>query len=300
MRLLVTGASGFVGHALCKTLIQHGHSIVALTRRSSAFSASPGQEEWIGWDDAAWQKRLSDIDGVVHLAGESIVSHRWTSAQKNLLYESRILTTRRLVQAIAASPQRPKVMINASAVGYYGPHGNEELTEQAPAGGGFLANLCRNWEAEAQKAQAFGVRVIRLRIGLVLAAGGGVLQKMVPPFRFFLGGPLGHGRQWISWIQRDDLIGMVEWFLTQNHESCAVNATSPNPVTMRQFCQHIGRKLHRPSSFPVPAVVLRLLLGEMSDMLLTGQRVIPQVAKQRGYRFIYPTIDAALEACELR
>jgi uncharacterized protein (TIGR01777 family) len=197
---------------------------------------------------------------------------------------------------MAAADKKPPVLISASATGYYGPRGDEPLTETAAPGGDFLAQVCQAWEAQAQQAEALSVRVVRLRIGVVLASGGGVLGKMVPPFRWWVGGPLGSGRQWTSWIHRDDVMGLVEWGLT--HETCsgAINATAPNPVTMRELCRALGRALHRPSWAPVPAPVLRLMLGEMSQMLLTGQRVIPDAARRSGYSFRYSDIDSALAA----
>ena len=189
------------------------------------------------------------------------------------------------------------MFVSASAVGYYGPRGDEELAEAHASGSGFLAETCQAWEAEAQRAEAVGVRVVRLRIGLVLGPGGGALAKMAPPFRAFLGGPIGDGRQWVSWIHRDDVIGLVGWALTRAGLSGAVNATAPEPVRMAALCRELGRAVRRPSWLPAPAGVLRLLLGEMADLLLSGQRVIPRAALQGGYAFRFPGLVEALEAC---
>ena len=294
MKLLVTGGTGFIGSTLCQTLAQRGHGLLMVSR-----SPQPprSNRRAVSWDDLERRDMLTALDGVVHLAGESIAAKPWTPAQKALIRDSRIQTTRRLVRALAALVKKPSVFVSASAVGYYGPRGEEPLTEADPPGTGFLAEVSQAWEGEARQAEAFGIRVVRLRLGVVLAPGGGALAKMVPPFRAFLGGPLGSGRQWMSWIHRDDVIGLIEWSLT--HPDCvgAVNATAPGPVTMREFCRALGRALRRPSWAPVPAPVLRLLLGEMAEMLLTGQRVMPQVAQRSGYAFRYPDLSAALTAC---
>ena len=296
MRLLITGGTGFIGTPLCRTLTQHGHELLVLTRQPHT---RPPQERvlFLSWQTDEWQRAMAQVDGVINLAGGSLATKRWNPQQKRAIQESRTKTTQALINAIEAHQKRPTVLVNASAIGYYGPRGDEELTEVDPPGNGFLADTCLAWEAEAQRAQRLGVRVVRLRIGLVLAAGGGALAKMVPPFRFFLGGPLGSGRQWISWVHREDVIGLIEWALAHPELSGVVNATAPNPVTMREFCRELGRALRRPSWVVVPAVALRLLLGEMADLLLTGQRVIPRIALRSGYRFMYPELKPALQAC---
>lgn len=296
MRLLVTGGTGFLGRALCARLRESGHDLVGLTRTPSCAPAAAGIA-WRGWD-SGWEQEAASFDGVVNLAGESIAGARWTEGRKRALRGSRIDTTRRLVQAMsAAGPRRPGVLINASAIGYYGPRGDDLLDETAPPGAGFLAEMCRAWEDEAKRARSLGMRVVCLRIGLVLGPGGGVLAKMAPPFACFLGGPLGDGRQWVSWVHRDDLIGLIEWALGTDAAAGPVNATAPEPVTMRQFCAAVGRALRRPSWLPAPAAALRALLGEMADMLLTGQRVLPHVALGHGFSFRYPRLEEALAAC---
>lgn len=293
MKLLVTGGTGFIGSTLCRTLAQHGHELLIVSRASADGLSSVGtQAQLIGWD--ALEQHVDGVDGVVHLAGEPIAAKRWSAAQKALIRDSRVGTTRRVVQALANARTRPAVLVSASAIGYYGPHGDEPLNESAPPGIGFLAETCREWEAEAQQADALGLRVVRLRLGVVLGPGGGALAKMAPPFRAFMGGPLGSGAQWMSWVHRDDVMGLIEWALTHTECRGAVNATSPNPATMREFCRTLGRVLRRPSWAPVPAPVLRLLLGEMAEMLLTGQRAAPDAALHSGYVFRYPELSEAL------
>ena len=309
VKLLISGGTGFIGTPLCRTLAQHGHTLLVLTRRPACPRRSASQSEasgaqsppeggrFVSWESDEWRRALPQVDGVINLAGESIAEGRWTPAKKQRIRASRLETTRRLVGALAASAKKPAVFVNASAIGYYGPRGDEALTEHEPAGEGFLAEVCQAWEAEAQQAEGLGVRVARLRIGLVLGMGGGALAKMVPPFRFFLGGPLGSGRQWVSWIHRQDLIELMEWVLTHPEVSGAINATAPQPVTMRELCATLGRVMHRPSWLPVPAAALRLLMGEVADLLLTGQRVLPAAAQSSGFTFRFPELTPALEAC---
>lgn len=308
----MTGGTGFIGRALIPRLRAHGHELTLLSRRPNQAAPSPRLSDAgaasgsataghppavVGWD-SGWERELVSFDGIINLAGEPIAGGRWTAARKQAIRDSRIGTTRRLVQALAAAaPPRPSVLVNASAIGYYGPRGDEPLDESAPPGTGFLAETCRAWEDEARRARSLGVRVAWLRFGLVLGRDGGALAKMVPPFRAFIGGPLGSGRQWVSWIHRDDVAALIEWALAAEAAGGPVNATAPKPATMRDFCAALGRALRRPSWAPVPAPVLRLLLGEMADMLLTGQRVLPQVPLRHGFTFFYPHLDQALAAC---
>jgi uncharacterized protein (TIGR01777 family) len=296
MKLLIAGGTGFIGTSLCHTLAQHGHALLVLTRRPATQSPPQGGR-FVSWEHDEWRRAMPHVDGVINLAGESIAARRWSPSQKVRIRESRLETTRRLVSAISASSKKPAVLINASAIGYYGPRGDEALTERDPAGEGFLAELCQAWEAEAQRAEPLGVRVVRLRIGLVFGAGGGALAKMGPPFRFFLGGPLGTGRQWVSWVHQQDVAALIEWVLAHPELSGAVNATAPSPVTMRELCTTLGRVMHRPSWAPVPAFALKLLVGEMADLLLTGQRILPAAARSSGFTFRFPELAPALEAC---
>ena len=298
MRLVIAGGTGFIGSALCARLIDLGHSLTILAR-----TQSPGpilsNKDWIIWQPGSpgpWEEAIDGADGVINLAGEPI-ARRWTQSQKERIRKSRMDTTRDLVTAIGKAKARPKFLLNSSAVGYYGPRGDEPITEDAGPGSDFLSRVCIEWEEEAKKAEAFGVRVIRLRTGVVMGRGGGALAKMVPPFKLFIGGPLGTGRQWMSWIQMEDEIGLMVHLMERPEVMGAINATAPGPVTMKEFCQTLGRVLRRPSWAPVPAFVLRVLMGEMSDMVLTGQRVLPVKAQESGYVFKHPNLSEALQAC---
>src|SRR5581483_1380858 len=297
MKIVVAGGTGFIGAALIRNLQSRGHAVVLLTRASAK---ALDRSETVVWQpDAEPRPRpalvaaVNGADAVVNLAGEPIAGKRWTRAQKARLRSSRIDTTRTVVQAIADAQQKPRLLLNASAVGYYGPRGEEEISEAEPPGMDFLSRLCREWEAEALRAEAHGVAVVRLRTGIVLGKGGGALAKMIPPFKLFIGGPLGSGRQWMPWIHLEDEVGLIEHLLAPGAGG-AVNATAPEPVRMKEFCAALGKALGRPSWAPVPAFVLRLAFGEMADVLLTGQRAVPSEAERRGYRFRYPTLPEAL------
>ncbi len=289
MRVLVTGGTGFVGAALCHALGGAGHTVTVVTRDHTLVDGAA-----IGWDDVG--QAMAEHDAVVNLAGEPIAGRRWSEQQKRLIRESREIATRTLVDAMARSPQRPAVLLSASAIGYYGSRGDELIDETAEPGTGFLAEVCQVWEREAARAEDLGVRVVRLRLGIVLAGDGGALARMLPPFRAFVGGPLGSGSQWMSWIHRDDVTGLVVSALANPAYRGAVNATAPEPVTNLEFSRRLGAVLVRPSRLRVPAFVLRLALGEMADMLLTGQRVRPAVAEQLGYDWRYPRLGQALSA----
>ena len=296
MKLLVTGGTGFIGRPLCESLTQDGHELLVLTRRLQQQPPRP-RVTFLPWDTSEWQHRIGDMDAIINLAGEPLAARRWTPRQKLRLWESRVASTHRLISTLAVLPQRPAVLVNASAIGYYGAQGDATLTEADPPGRGFLADLCREWEAQARRAEPLGLRVVRLRLGVVLAADGGALEKMVPPFRWFMGGPLGSGRQWMSWIHRDDAIGLIRWALESPQVAGAVNATAPEPVTMRELASGLGRALRRPSWAPVPSFVLKALLGDMADVVVTGQRVVPETAKRQGYAFRYSQLPQAHAAC---
>ena len=293
MKIVVTGGTGFIGAPLCQRLRADGHEVAVISRRPS-----PGDgARALAWDDAAWPRALADSDAVINLAGEPIAAARWSRVLRQRIRDSRVQTTRRLVEAMAQSARRPRVLVSGSAIGYYGPRGDEVLDETAASGQGFLAETCQAWETEARRAEPLGVRVVRARIGLVIGPGGGVLAKMAPPFRMGLGGPLGDGRQWCSWVHRDDVIGLLLWSLTRDDVAGPLNLTAPAPVTMRQLAQALGRAMGRPSWVLVPAPLLRLLLGEMAqELLLSGQRVQPAAALRWGYSFQFPQLDAALAA----
>lgn len=301
MKLVITGATGLIGSALVDRLWNQFHSLVLLSRRPPT-EIGVAKKEWFAWTAGAsgeWEKTIDGADGVINLAGEPIAGKRWSDAQKQKLRLSRIDSTRSLVNAIAKAQNKPKFLLNASAVGYYGPHGDETITESTPPGSDFLARLCADWEAEAKKAEAHGIRVAIVRTGIVLARGQGALKKMVPPFKMFLGGPLGSGNQWMPWIHIEDEIGLLLFLMENENARGAFNATAPNPVTMEEFARALGQALNRPSWVSVPPSVLALMVGEMADVLLAGQRAVPEAALKLGYVFKNPTIVGALEALRL-
>jgi uncharacterized protein len=298
MRLVVTGATGFIGTPLCARLIEQGHTLTLFTRGSPR-DAGSASKRWIHWTPGSlreWGTALNGADGVINLAGEPIAEKKWTHLQRHRIETSRVDGTNSLVQAIARAAVRPKFLISASAVGYYGPRGDETVTEETPPGDDFLSFVCREWEEEAKKAEELGLRVARLRTGIVLGSGGGALAKMVEPFKFYVGGALGSGQQWMSWIQLEDHIRLILELIENTQASGALNATAPNPVRNKEFCQTLGKVLHRPCWAPVPGFALRLVLGDMADMLLTGQRVVPAAAQKLGFQFRYPTLEEALRA----
>jgi uncharacterized protein (TIGR01777 family) len=252
--------------------------------------------EWNGRDTGPWEQVLEETDAVINLAGAPIADARWTVARKQLITDSRVLTTRLLVRALSRCSSKPATFISASGIGYYGASDDRRLDEGAPRGHGFLADLCLSWEAEALRAAEFGARVVLLRTGMVLEQDGGALAKMVLPFRLYAGGPIMPGTQWVSWIHRHDHIGLIQWALTTSTVSGPINAVAPEPVTMNTFCEVLGRVLHRPSWLPVPRFALHMLLGELGTLMTTGQRVIPAKAMAGGYAFHYPTLEQALRA----
>lgn len=300
MHIVVTGGTGFIGRTLCASLFKDGHRVTVLTRNASEASQLLGAVgtavEWNGREAGAWGQSLEGADAVINLAGAPIAEARWTNARKRLLSDSRVLTTRVLVDAMSRRTSKPRVLISASGIGYYGASDDRVLDEGAARGQGFLADLCLAWEAEALRAAQFGVRVVLVRTGMVLETDGGALPKMLLPFQLFAGGPILPGTQWVSWIHRRDHIGLILWALTTPTLSGPVNAVAPEPVTMKTFCHVLGRVLHRPSWLPVPGFALQLLLGELGTLMTTGQRVSPVKANSEGYRFQYPTLDSALQA----
>ena len=297
MEIFVTGGSGFVGRSLTQALVGEGHTVTVLSRSAQAAARLPlGVGSCLGdpTGPGPWQEEAARHQGFINLAGAPVFE-RWTQPYKRLILESRLASTRNLVQAMARrQSQEPAVLVSASAVGYYGPRGDEELTEASQPGDDFLAQVCRQWEAEAQRAEDLGARVVRARFGLVLGEGGGALAKMLPVFRRGLGGPLGSGRQWFSWIHQRDLVNALLWCLTRPGLAGAVNCTSPNPVTNQALSKTLGQALKRPAFLPAPAFMVRLVLGEFASVVLTGQRVLPQVLTQGGFSFAYPDLDQAL------
>jgi uncharacterized protein (TIGR01777 family) len=298
MKIVMAGGTGFLGRPLVERLAAGGHDIVILTRTPRA---GAGTVRYVGWrpDGTAgdWSEQLDGADAVINLAGENLADRRWTTEYKEVLRQSRILSTRSLVAAVRRTTHKPSILLSGSAIGYYGATGDEPLDESFPPGSDFLATLCVDWEAEAHAASALGCRVIIVRTGVVLASDGGALKKMMPPFLFFVGGPIGSGTQFMSWIHRDDWIALVVWLLEQPNVTGVFNATAPNPVTNRDFSTALGRALHRPSWLTVPRFALRAILGEMANIaLFNGQRVAPKRALDSGFTFSHTQIDDAMRA----
>lgn len=291
MRIVVAGGTGFLGTALVHRLRATGHETVVLARRPRAAT----DVSWTpGAPSAVLERAFEGADAVINLAGAPI-AQRWTAAHKRELWESRVTLTRTLVEAMRKAGQPPRTLISGSAVGIYGDRGDESLTEASLPGTGFLASLGEAWEREALAATP-DARVVLLRTGIVLDRSGGALPRMMLPFQLFVGGPLGSGRQYLPWIHRDDWISMAIWALTNTAVAGPLNVTAPHPATSREFSRALGRALGRPSVLPAPAFALRMLLGEMAEMILTGQRVVPAKALALGFEFRYPDLDAALRA----
>jgi len=303
MKIVIAGGTGFLGSPLAEMYAEEGHDVRILSRslppgemRHDPGTGVPGITRG-GWTadgkTGPWASVLEGADALINLAGESIAGKRWSAQRKALLRDSRILSTRSLAVAMQKASQPPPVFVSGSAVGYYGPAGDEPKTEESPAGHDLLGRICEEWEQEARRASRAGVRIVFLRTGIVLEGSGGALTEMMRPFRFFVGGPLGSGRQYISWIHRLDWIEMVRWIVQTPEVTGPVNATAPHPVTNRHFARSLGRAMHRPAIVPAPSFALKLVLGEMAQSILTGQRVLPTVAQKHGYHFRYPEIEQA-------
>jgi hypothetical protein len=289
---LVTGGTGFIGRALCAELAAAGDRLSVLSRDPErARALLPA-----GARIVARLEELGDepVDAVINLAGAPIADRRWSAARKRVLEQSRVALTRALVQWMQGRSPRPAVLVSASAIGFYGAQGDVIVTEQGAAHDEYQHRLCRDWEQAALEATAHGIRCCVLRIGLVIGPGGGFMQRLLLPFRLGLGGPIGNGRQWMSWIHRDDLLAMIRLLVEGEASSGVYNGTAPAPVTSREFAATLGRVLHRPAVLPLPAPLLRLALGEMACLLLGGQRVIPQRFLDASFRFRYPDLESAL------
>lgn len=287
MKIVVAGGTGFIGEALVRALLERGDVAVA-SREPLKVRAGRG----VSWDGVAAE--VADADVVINLAGANVGEGRWTESRKKRILDSRLSATHALVEAVLRAPVRPRTFVNASAVGFYGPRGDETLDENAAPGGGFLADVVARWEAAAREVEP-AARLVVLRFGVVLGPGGGALAKMITPFRLGAGGPIGSGKQWMSWIDRDDVIAMIEWAIDHDSVRGVYNATAPHPVTNREFTRALGRALHRPAFMPAPRFALRLVFGQMADeMLLSGQRVLPSRATAEGFVFRRPSIDDAL------
>ncbi len=300
MKVVVAGGSGFLGQALCAGLIARGHEVVVLTRSVSRSDGAVRHVTWPAGDEAGpWRDELNGAGAVINLAGAGLADKRWSASRKEEFRSSRILATRALVSAIRDATARPAVFISGSAIGFYGAEREDgpPLDESAPPGSDFLATLVVDWEAEAHAAAALECRVVIVRTGIVLARNGGALQKLITPFKFFVGGPLASGRQVMSWIHLSDWVSMLAWLVEHPSASGAYNCTAPNPVTNATLSKALGAALGRPSWFPVPGFVLRLVVGEMAEIaLIRGQRVIPRRALDGGFSFEYPDIDDAMRA----
>ena len=291
MRILVSGGTGFIGQALCPRLIEDGHEVVVWSRQPNAKVA----------EGATVIQRLDELtgpspDAIINLAGASIADGRWTEARKRLLVESRVDTTRKLVEWMQGMESPPKALISSSAVGYYGEQGDRIITEDTPPTTGFTHDLCAQWESEALKAESLGVRVCLVRTGVVLDRDGGALAKMLFPFKMGAGGRLGSGRHYFPWIHRADIVAIYHWLVTNEQASGPYNASAPNPVTNAEFTRALGRALKRPTLFPMPEPVLRLLFGEMSELLLVSNRMMPKRFLDEGFEFRYPELKQALQA----
>ena len=303
MRIVIAGGTGFLGSPLAETYAEDGHDVRLLTRsippgtsRHESGTGVPGITS-VGWlpdgRSGPWADVVPGADAVINLAGASIGGKRWTPQRKAELRDSRLLATRSLVEAIKAAPAPPAVFISASAVGYYGTSDSDTKTEASPPGGDFLAQLAEDWEREAQRGARDGMRLVTTRTGMVLERSGGGLVAMMRPFKFFVGGRLGSGRQYISWIHRLDWIEIVRWIVQTPEADGPLNLTAPHPVTSREFARSLGRAMRRPSLLPAPRLGLKLVLGEFADFVVTGQRVIPARAMALGYHFRYPELDIA-------
>lgn len=299
MKVLVTGSTGLVGTAVGNELAREGHTVCRLIRPVSTVAGGAKEGFDVAWNPATGQLGGAGVgaDAVVNLAGASIAGGRWTKARKQLLRTSRIDTTRALVGALAKMNARPRVLVSASAIGIYGDRGDERLSEESEPGTDFLAGLAQDWEAEALKAEALGIRVVLTRFGIVLARHGGALAKMLLPFKLGVGGSLGSGKQWMSWITLEDVVGAVRFAIENGSVRGAVNVVAPQPVQNAEFTQALAKALRRPGLFPAPAFVLRLALGEMADaLLLSSQRVSTQKLQGLGYQFRFPELPSALGA----
>lgn len=293
MRILITGATGLIGTALQKDLKEKGYEVLLASR------SEPKGENDVQWsieDGFAEPEKLEGLDAVVHLAGESVSGLRWTDDKKKAIRDSRVIGTRTMVKALSQLKNRPKVLVAASATGFYGERGDEELTESSTAGDTFLAEVAKEWEGEARRAEDAGIRTVLLRTGIVLSKDGGALGAMLLPFKLGVGGVVGSGKQWMSWISLDDQISAINFAIENENIRGAVNAVAPNPVTNEEFTKTMGEVLYRPTFLPLPEFVVSMALGEMGDaLLLSSTRVLPKRLEDAGFKFQYPELKQALE-----
>jgi uncharacterized protein len=297
MKVLVIGATGLIGRALCQSLTAAGHTAIAVSRspRKPPGLAVAEVHQWDYQQGMLPAVALAGVEAIVNVAGESIVARRWSDEQKKLIRDSRVVTTRKIVESLGALDARPGVFVSGSAVGFYGDRGDEQVDETSPPGRGFMSEICQEWEREAVRAKEIGVRVVQVRTGVVLSTGGGALQKMLRPFKLGIGGPLGSGRQWFPWIHINDIVGIFKHAILTASLAGPANGTAPQPVTNAEFTRQLGKVLHRPAFLPVPQVGLRILMGEMSEVLFVSQRVLSKATLASGYKFQFPSLAPALD-----
>ena len=299
MRVVVTGATGFIAKALCEHL-HNDYEIIALSRNAARAQQSLGQlasvVQWDGRTPAGWVARADGALAIINLAGENIASGRWTKSKKHRILQSRLDAANAIAEAVRQLSNKPKVIIQASATGYYGSRQDEQLDETSPPGQGFLAGVCRSAESLANEIESLGTRFVAIRTGVVLGPRGGALDKFKKPFPFYLGGYLGTGKQWLSWISLDDEVAAIKFLMENEHLHGVFNLTAPQPVTMKQFSKILGKALRRPAWLPVPGLFVRLALGEMAKMLLSGQRVLPKRLLESGFEFEHENLESALNA----
>lgn len=298
MKIVISGGTGFIGKALISHLIEDNHQIVVLTRNSSRFdNPNPRLVEAVQWDGKtvnSWSDKIAGAETIINLAGEPIGIKRWNDLTKQLILNSRVESTKAIVKALSATNHYPRVFLNASASSYYGDMARDDADESQKRGSGFLSETCERWENQAKLAESSGARVVLLRFGIVLDKDGGALAKMMLPFKIFAGGPPGSGKQWVSWVHREDAVRAIMSIVNNDNIRGPVNVTSPEPVSMRDFCSTLAKTLGRHSWAAVPDFVLKTMLGEMSEMLLTGQRAIPRKLQDYGFKFKYPELKQAL------
>jgi len=296
MKILITGASGLVGGKLIPVLEAKGHEIFKLSRSEPKNSNDIQWDAYEGFENEEFAK-LEGIGAVIHLAGENVAGGSWTDERKKRIKDSRVKGTRTLIDALKRLENPPKVVVSASAIGFYGNRGDEILTEESKAGEGFFPEVCKEWEAEGEKAKEFGARVVFPRIGVVLSKDGGALEKMLTPFKFGVGGTVGSGDQWMSWVAIDDLVKMIVFAIENEEFEGAFNATAPNPVQNEEFTNTLGKVINRPTILPVPSFGVKLLFGEMGEtLLLEGARILPKKLQDAGFEFEYPDLTKAFEA----
>ena len=299
MKIIITGATGLIGRSLCEKLINRGDEVTVFTRNiENAKKSLPQIENFVEWDyrnPDKWHSEINNIDAVIHLAGANLFGKKWNDNYKRRILESRQISTRNLVNAIANVKNKPSTFICSSAVGIYGNRGDQTLTEKSAPGNDFLGQVCKTWEEEAAKVESCGMRRVSIRTGIVLSTKEGALEQMLLPFKLFVGGPLGNGRQWFPWIHIDDLINTFLFSLDNPNINGAVNGVSPNPVRMNEFAKTLGKVLHRPSFFKVPAFALKIVLGEFANSILASTRVVPAKLNQNNFSFKYSNLHSALK-----